>query len=245
MAEFKYLHTKDFNVEKLVFAAKKRTMIPIYYKSNEDSLNLFGLHTSELFMPFGCSVSQNSFSDFTEYYVSCALNNYQTDKKVQRYLNTIESVETKLKEHMKKHYSDYFSDPCQNISDKVDSMLTSCIKQSNKSYPPNMYFSIPRNKNGVFICDVYDDKNDAVQITQENIDELLSKKSTVKCAINCVGAWFRDGVKGKTSNFGLKWELHQAKVTNKAYIEVPEEDLEDPVDELSKKLTECVMLDDD
>lgn len=216
MAQVTHFKTKEFNSDNLVFAVKKRNMIPIFYKK-DDSLIPFGLHTSEVSLPFGCSQSQFGFSDFKDYYITAALNNYDSDKSVIRFKKTIEDIENSLVNHVLNNYSTYFSTPCENLSETVCTMLTPTLKQNNVNYPPSISFGIPRNtKNGVFDCDIYNSDNKTDKLSDDNILEILPKHVKIKCAINCVGAWTREGKKGgKPNGFGLKWELCQAKVMEK------------------------------
>ena len=242
-----YLTTKEFENSKILYASKKRTTIPVLYRKDEETITDFGLHTCEFYLPFGCSKSNFGFGDFTDYYITGALQNYQSDRKVQRFIKCIENLENSLIEHMMKNYSEYFSDEHQNLPEKVSGMLTTTIKHANKQYPPNISVGIPRNpKSGVFNCDIYDQDDKAEKLSDDNILQILDKNITVKCVIKCVGAWFRDAKKGgKPPAFGLKWELVQAKTFSKKKGNVHEDEPEIDSDPKDKVVNYSILSDED
>lgn len=144
----------------------------------------------------------------------------------------------------------------QNEFDKLDSHVTSLIKESdhlfkdidfesnfynttfreNKSYPKLMKLSLPRDKNGNILAVFFDENAKKILVDDKNIEQILSKRTIFKCIIELSKLWSFKG------HIGATWNVLQIRIISKNSEIEPDEDTT-VVD--SSIYTSKLMLDDD
>lgn len=156
--------------------------------------------TSILYSPFGVKPIIKEWSNFTEYNLDCSLNQSNSENSVL-FKETIERLDTIIQNLVKDNLSLFNA--------KQDDFVYNNILRANGSYPKLMKFNLPRDKNGNFESFIFDINKEKIPISENNIEEILSKGKVFRSIIECVKVWVYNG------KVGSIWKVVQLKFSEK------------------------------
>ena len=188
------------NIENIVWEqfrlAKSGRMIKLLY--NKEPVQLC---TSTLYTPFGVKSINKTWSNFTEYYIDCSLNQANTDV-ANKFKDFIEKMDNKIFELVKENPEMFNT---QKDTVVVDNLSYNSILRTNRDYPKLMKLQLQRDKNGNFESFIFNEKKEKIKVGEDNIEELLRKGKIFKCIIECSKVWcYNDKV-------GSIWNIVQLK----------------------------------
>jgi len=148
--------------------------------------------TTALYTPFGVRSIDKEWANFTEYSVDCVLNQANSENAV---------AFRKFLEQLDKTLVQLFKDNLYIFNNDMNGNETYCpVLRENGSYPKLMKLQLPRDKNGNFETFMFDESKQKLQVTENNVTELLPKGKTFKCIIECSKVWFYNGRVGSIWN---------------------------------------------
>lgn len=225
---------KDFDINNVTFS-DVRTLDNggkvVYLSYNRAPLIL---QTPQLHAPFGMSKWDNDGKENTcKYTLDLSFKGLDRSPGIQNFYNVLESLDKKLVEDGFNNQATWFKG--KKVSKEVvEALYTPLIKHAKDKmtgevtdrYPPTFKVTVPF-KEGKFVCEVYDDKRNLV-----DLNSIETKGSKVTAIIQCMGLWFAGG------KFGSTWRVVQMKCAPNAAIrgyafkdvpedKVPEEDLDE------------------
>lgn len=158
--------------------------------------------TSSLYSPFGIKSVNKEWSNFTEYSIDCSMNQSSNENSTG-FRTFIEELDTKLNELVQSNL---------HVFDKnASSAEYSPFLRENKNYPKLMKLQLPRDKNGNFQSFIFDNNKDKIKISDNNIEEVVSKGKVFKCIIECAKLWYYNGKIGSIWNV-VQLKFNEAKV---------------------------------
>jgi len=83
------------------------------------------------------------------------------------------------------------------------------ILRQNGNYPKLVKFNLPRDKNGNFESFIFDINKEKIPVSENNIEEILSKGKVFRAIIECVKVWVYNG------KVGSIWKVVQLKFSEK------------------------------
>ncbi len=181
------INIEYFEWDKLVIAKSGKKNVLLY---NKEPLEIA---TSVLYCPFGIKSSINKWSSQTEYYLEASIydRNNESTQKFQTFIDKLDQwIQTKLLTDFAEVSPDDTYYP---------------ILKTNGDYPPLIKINIPRDKNGNFLCFMFDENKQKVNITEKNINDLLKKGTFFKLAIECSNIW------AFNTKYGSKWNAKQLR----------------------------------
>lgn len=156
--------------------------------------------TSILYSPFGVKPIIKEWSNFTEYNLDCSLNQSNSENSVL-FRETIERLDTIIQKLVKDNLSLFNA--------KQDDFVYNNILRANGTYPKLIKFNLPRDKNGNFESFIFDINKEKIPISENNIEEILSKGKVFRAIIECVKVWVYNG------KVGSIWKVVQLKFSEK------------------------------
>jgi hypothetical protein len=166
--------------------------------------------TSSLYTPFGIKSTIKDWSNFTEYYIDCSLNQSNSENAMS-FRKSIEDLDEKIAELVKSNLS-LFNSKNETAN---DNFVYSPILRENKTYPKLMKLQFPRDKNGNFESFIFDEQKQKIKLDDNNILEYLNKGKVFKCIIECSKIWYYNG------KVGSIWNVVQLKFSDRSK---PEDD---------------------
>lgn len=160
----------------------------------------FKMHTIKMYCPFGVKSVNKDWSNITEYYVDCSLN--QSESEVaKKYRDELLKLDGQINELILNNL-DMFKINSQ------DGLVYSPILRENGNYPKLFRIQLPRDKNGNFSFFAFDEKKEKLKITESNISEIFEKGKVFKGIIECQKVWVYNG------RIGSIWNLVQMKLSD-------------------------------
>ena len=160
----------------------------------------FKMHTIKMYCPFGVKSVNNDWSNITEYYVDCSLNQSDSES-AKTYRDELSTLDSKLNELIRENL-DMFK-----VNNGGD-LTYSPILRENGNYPKLMRLKLPRDKNGNFTFFAFDENKQKLKITESNISEIFGKGKVFKGIVECQKVWVYNG------RIGSMWNLVQMKLSN-------------------------------
>lgn len=181
------------NLQELVFdqfnlAKVSRNVRLIHNKQN------ININTHVLYMPFNLSKYKKQWSNFEEYSVDCYVQDVACSEKLSQFDDYIFDLSKKN--------SQLFN--VQNLNDASYSPMY----RENKTYPKLLKLYLPRDNNGNFTTQFFDDKSEKIIVDENNIETILSKKTMFKCIITCSKVWYYQ------NKIGSIWNIVQLKMVS-------------------------------
>ena len=209
------------------------------------------LQTPEMAAPFGMSKWSNE-GGRDKYTLDLSFKGMDRRAGVQSFFSVLETLDSKLVEDGFKNQQTWFKGKKMNSPEVVEALYTPLIKHAKDKntgevtdkYPPTFKMTVP-SKDGKFICEVYDDKRN--QLDLSTVD---TKGARVTAIIQFMGLWMAGG------KFGSSWRVLQMKIapnqriSGYAFKENPEdkmveEDLEDEPHDAKEIMDAAVEKSDD
>ena len=157
----------------------------------------FAFHTSTLQLPFGVNSITKEWSEHDEYSVETQLNKSSSDNAVifRTFIDSLDNIIQKL---VKENIT-FFS--TNKINADPDFTYNTILRGNNINFPKSMKLILPRDRNGNFETIVCKNKTkDRIIFTTDNISEILCKKRTFKCIVECVKIWYYNNKVGSIWN---------------------------------------------
>jgi hypothetical protein len=158
--------------------------------------------TSSLYTPFGVKSIDKDWSNFTEFYIECSLNNATNEKSVA-FRDFMEKLDKKI-ESLAQENTAVFNTPKSKVTGDC---VYSPMFRSNGTYPALMKQQFPRDKNGNFTSFFFDENKQKVLVDEAVITDMLSPRKVFKCIIECAKIWCFNG------KIGSIWNTVQLKLT--------------------------------
>lgn len=188
---------ENFDFTKLKLGKSGRAVKLLYGDSNEP----FQISTSTFYCPFGVKSINKEWSNFQEYNVDCYINNSSNEKSVA-FKTFIETLDASIQKLAMENLHLFGGNKSSNTS-------YSSILRENGSYPKLIKIQLPRDKNGNFETVLFDNLKNKIPITEDNINELLSKGKIFRCILECSKIWFYN------DKIGSIWNCAQIKLSEK------------------------------
>ena len=186
--------------------------------------------SSTLYTPFGVKSITKEWSNYSEYNIDCALNQSASETSVN-FRKNIEKFDSIL-HNLVKENTNLFSSKNEQCN---ENFIYSPILKENGNYPKLIKLQLSRDNNGNFNSFIFNENKEKVKITEENIEEILSKGKTFKVIIECVKVWFYNG------KVGSIWKIVQLKFSERNYEKINNVNSEENVKNVYNKL---LILDD-
>jgi len=186
--------------------------------------------SSTLYTPFGVKSITKEWSNYSEYNIDCALNQSASETSVN-FRKNIEKFDSILHNLVKENTS-LFSSKNEQCN---ENFIYSPILKENGNYPKLIKLQLSRDNNGNFNSFIFNENKEKVKITEENIEEILSKGKTFKVIMECVKVWFYNG------KVGSIWKIVQLKFSERNYEKINNVNSEENVKNVYNQL---LILDD-
>lgn len=219
---------KDFDINKLSYNDVRMLETGgkvVYVSYNKAPLIL---QTPMMYAPFGLQKWTNDGKD--KYTLSLSFRGKETSKSMQAFYDMLHALDTKLVEDGFSNQSTWFKGKKYNSKEVLEALYTPLItpaKDKNTGdvtdkYPATFKMTVP-TKNNEFTCEVYDDKENQVDLLAMN-----TKGARVSALIQFSGLWFAGG------KFGSSWRVVQLLVKPNQNIRGFAFNLNDPDDTLAE-----------
>lgn len=179
--------------------AKSGRAVKLLYKKNP-----LQFCTSTLYSPFGVRGVSKEWSVLTDYHIDCSLNQSASETSVA-FKEFLEKLDEKILDLV--HENEELFKCEEDITDCV----YSSILRENGAYPKLMKLQLSRDKNGNFESFFFDETKCKIKVTEDNIEEVLTKGKNFKCIVECSKLWC---YKGK---IGSVWHIVQCKFSKQHY----------------------------
>lgn len=186
--------------------------------------------SSTLYTPFGVKSINKEWSNYAEYNVDCSLNQSNSETSIF-FRNGIEKLD-KIIEKLVKENTSLFDSKNEKCN---DNFIYSPLLRENGSYPKLMRLQLSRDKNGNFESFIFDENKQKIKITENNIDEILSKGKCFKTIIECVKIWYYNG------KVGSIWKIVQLKLAERT---ITKQDSEKEEGSFKNIYNQIMILDD-
>lgn len=193
----------DIKFENLNIGKSGRTFKLIYDKQS------LQITTNTLYMPFNLNKYKKQWSNFEEYTVDC----YIDDSKLNGdYIDKLTQFNDCVFELLKSQRNLF------NVPDDAEITYSSFYRE-NKTYPKLLKLQLPRDAQGNFTTQFFDENSEKIYVDEDNIEEILQKKSIFKTIIGCSKVYLYQG------KAGCLWDILQLKLEpKKTYNDVSESD---------------------
>ena len=211
-----FVSLKDLNFDELSLCKSGRSIKLVHNKQ------CVSLSTSVLYSPFGVSKYKKQWSNFDDYSIDCYIDSNSPEFVESSDYTSYCSKLTDLNNHI---FNMVKRNPVlMNIPDHVnDNDITlSPFFRDNKTFPKLLKLTLPRDTNGNFTTQFFDENSQKIIVDESNIETILSKKSTFKTIVGCSKVYFYQ------NKVGCIWEILQLKmVPYKKIIDDSSESLSD------------------
>jgi len=149
--------------------------------------------------------------------VQLSLSNMENNESVKVFHDKLCELDEFLKQSALENSLAWFKKKTMSM-DTIESLYTPQVKVSmdsetdepNGRYPPRLGFKVVK-KNDKFECSLYDNDKNVFDVNGEtenpvNIENVLSRGSSVKAVLKCNGVWLANG------KFGCTWRAEQVRV---------------------------------
>ena len=183
----------DINFDNLNLGKSGRSVKLIYDKQS------LQMSTNTLYMPFNLNKYKKQWSNHEDYTVDCYIDNSQLNGDyIQRLTDLNESIFELIKSQ-------------RNLFNVPEDEDITCAPfyRDNKTFPKLLKLQLPRDTNGNFTTQFFDENSEKIYVDENNIDEILTKKSTFKTIIECSKVYLYQG------KAGCIWNILQLKLSPK------------------------------
>ena len=178
------------NFDNLMLAKSGRVIKLI---QNKQPLNL---STETLYLPFGVSKFKKQWSAFEEYSVDCYVNDSNNNTE---YVSKLTDFNDHLFNLSKSNLQLFGLHPSVEVTN-------SPFYRNNKTYPKLLKLQLPRDQNGNFTTQFFDENSQRIIVNEQNIETILSKKILFKSIITCSKVW------AYQNKIGSVWNITQLKL---------------------------------
>lgn len=181
------------NLQELVFDQFNLAKVSRNVRLIQNKQNL-NINTQVLFMPFNLNKYKKQWTNMDEYSVDCYVQDVACSEKL-----------TQLDEFifdLSKKNAQLFNVP--NLNDASYSPMY----RDNKTYPKLLKLYLPRDNNGNFTTQFFDEKSEKIIVDENNIETILTKKTMFKCIITCSKVWYYQ------NKIGSIWNIVQLKLVS-------------------------------
>lgn len=169
--------------------------------------------SSYLYTPFGVKSVTKDWANFSEFYVSCSLNDASSESAI-KFKEFILQLDNKIRELVNEN-SNIFNNA--KVTLDASQCEYSPILKENGDYPKLMKLQFIRDKNGNFNSFIFDENKDKIKIDENNIEAILPRGKVFKCIIECSKIWYYNGKIGSIWNI---LQLRFAKNNEKTFNQV-------------------------
>jgi hypothetical protein len=241
---------KDFDASKISYSDVKvndnggKTVYVSYDKAP------LILQTPQMSVPFGLQKWDND--NRIKYTLSLSFKGMDRRNALQSFYSVFETLDSKFVKDGFDNQQSWFKGKKLTSPEVVEALYTPLIQMAKDKntgeptdkYPPTFKVTVP-SKDGNFICEVYDDKRN-----QLDLSGVETKGSNVTAIIQCMGLWMAGG------KFGSSWKVLQMQVVPNqrlrsfAFVENPEDkvvedDLDDDEPDAKEIMDSAVEKSDD
>jgi len=154
------------------------------------------LSTVTLYLPFGVSKYKKQWSAFEEYSVDCYINDSNNNTE---YVSKLTEFNDHLFNLSKSNLQLF------GLHQSVE-VTNSPFYRDNKTFPKLLKLQLPRDQNGNFTTQFFDENSKRIIVNEQNIDTVLSKKTLFKSIITCSKVW------AYQNKIGSIWNVLQLKL---------------------------------
>jgi hypothetical protein len=186
------LPLNDVNFQSINLAKSGRSVKLIYDKQ---TLNIT---TPTLYMPFNLNKYQKQWSNFEDYSVDCYVDTYG-ENETQDTIGKLNALNECIFETVKSNLNLF------NVPNNEEISFSPFYKD-NKSFPKLLKLNFPRDTNGNFITQFFDENSNKIFVDETNIDTILTKKTSFKTIIGCSKVYVYQ------NKAGCSWDILQLKL---------------------------------
>lgn len=179
----------NIEFEKLNLGKSGRSFKLIYDKQ------LLQIATNTLYMPFNLNKYKKQWSNFEEYTVDCYIDDSKSNND---YIVKLTQFNDSIFDLIKSNKNLF------NVPDNEDIIYSSFYRE-NKTYPKLFKLQLPRDTQGNFLTQFFDENSEKIFVDENNIEELLTKKAIFKTIIGCSKVYLYQG------RAGCIWDILQLK----------------------------------
>jgi len=204
---------RNFNVKELKHSDPKVNnyggkMVYLNYGGEKQSIIL---QTPKMRMPYDMSQfkQDNAPADAdAKYSISLAFNNMESDEKIKTLFDKLTSLDKRLINLGIKNSQKWFK--AKHNKEVIKALYSPIIKyykdketgEISDKFAPTIKLKLPRSKDKKFVCQVFNDKREQVEL-----ESVVGKGALVQTLMKCSSIWFAGG------KFGVSWRVEQMKVT--------------------------------
>ena len=217
-----FVSLSDLSFDQLTLCKSGRSVKLVYNKE------CASLSTSILYSPFGVNKYKKQWSNFEDYSIDCYIDGNSPDFALNNGTLTFNEYTKKLTE-----FNDHIFNMVKNertlmnIPDHVNEVdiTLSPFYRDNKTFPKLLKLNLPRDTNGNFTTQFFDENSNKIIVDEKNIETLLTKKSTFKTIIKCSKVYFYQ------NKVGCMWDISQLKIYPYTVKKEINDDSDDSIDE--------------
>ena len=187
-----FVSLNDVNFQNLNLGKSGRTVKLIYDKQ---SMNM---STNVLYMPFNVNTYKKQWSNYDDYIIDCYIDNAHSDNEYIQKMSEFNDVIFNL---VKTNLHLF------NVPENEQICFTPFYRD-NKTFPKLLKLHLPRDTNGNFMTQFFDENYNKIFVDENNIQTILSKKSTFKTIINCSKVYVYQ------NKAGCAWDIIQLKLVS-------------------------------
>ena len=188
----------NFDISKLKLGKSGRA-IRLFYEKEP-----LQICTSTMYIPFGVKSLVKEWSNYSEFYMDCFLNNSKSDISVN-FKESLDKLDLTINDLVKNDINLFDT----KVERAKQDFQYSPILRENGTYPKLMKLQLTRDKNGNFESYIFNQDKTKVVINENNIEAVLSKGKSFKAIIECVKVWYYNG------KVGTIWKIVQLKFSEK------------------------------
>lgn len=188
----------NFDISKLKLGKSGRA-IRLFYEKEP-----LQICTSTMYIPFGVKSLVKEWSNYSEFYMDCFLNNSKSDISVN-FKESLDKLDLTINDLVKNDINLFDT----KVERAKQDFQYSPILRENGTYPKLMKLQLTRDKNGNFESYIFNQDKTKVVINENNIEDVLSKGKSFKAIIECVKVWYYNG------KVGTIWKIVQLKFSEK------------------------------
>ena len=173
--------------------AKSGRSVKLIY--DKQTLNIT---TPTLYMPFNLNKYQKQWSNFEDYSVDCYVDTYG-ENETQDTIGKLNALNECIFETVKSNLNLF------NVPNNEEISFSPFYKD-NKSFPKLLKLNFPRDTNGNFITQFFDENSNKIFVDETNIDTILTKKTSFKTIIGCSKVYVYQ------NKAGCSWDILQLKL---------------------------------
>lgn len=159
--------------------------------------------TATLYSPFGVKSVDKEWSNFLEYSIDVSTCSTESSEQFKEFIDKLDSTIKKLVDENLQ----YFNNAKVTATDDYDYCP---IFRSNGNYPKLMKLLFTRDKHGNFESFVFDNQKAKVEVSEDNLTEIIPRGQRFKSIIECSKVWYFNG------KVGSMWNIVQLKLGAKA-----------------------------